>query len=177
MKLLTILSNGFEDLECIGTLALCRRAGIQADIYTLHDTQAIGKYNTPLTSVDTLTNADLSTYDALFIPGGPHYEELENSEVVKNVITYFMEHGKVVAAICAAPTILGHMGYLKNKHYTCYTEMNEDFGGTFHDEHSVTDGNLVTGRAAAGTIDFAFALIEVLGGKELADAIKEEVYY
>lgn len=177
MKVLTIVSNGYEDLECIGTVALCRRAGITVDIYVLDANEVTGKYDLTITGLQDLAQTNMQDYDALFIPGGPHYEMIENSEQVRKIITYFMESSKVVAAICAAPTILGHMGYLKDKHYTCYTEMNEDFGGTFHDTHCVVDGNLVTGRAAAGTIDFAFALIEVLGGMALADSIKEEVYY
>ena len=177
MKLLTIVSNGFEDLECIGTIALCRRANIQVDIATLQGNSAIGKYNTPLTDLMSLNEVDLVNYDGLFIPGGPHYEALENSKDVKDVIVYFFETNKVVAAICAAPTILGHMGYLKDKKYTCYTEMNEEFQGTVIDTHCVSDGNLITGRAAAGTIDFAFALITALGGKLLADTTKEDVYY
>ena len=64
-----------------------------------------------------------------FSPGGPHYQKLEQNEYVMSILKYFMEHNKIVAAICAAPTILGRQGYLKDRNYTCFTSMNEDFGG------------------------------------------------
>ena len=93
------------------------------------------------------------------------------------ILKTFMDADKVVAAICAAPTILGRQGYLKGKNYTCFTSMNEDFGGTYVDQYTVTDGNLITGRSAAAVIDFAFAIIEKLAGKEKAEAVKNEIYY
>ena len=55
--------------------------------------------------------------------------------------------------------------------------MNEDFNGTYVDQYTVTDGNLITGRSAAAVIDFAFAIIEKLAGKEKAEAVKNEIYY
>ena len=55
--------------------------------------------------------------------------------------------------------------------------MNEDFGGTYHDDYAVTDGNIVTGKSAAATIDFAFAVLQAVAGKEAADKTKKEIYY
>ena len=64
-----------------------------------------------------------------------------------------------------------------NKNYTCFTSMNEDFGGTYVDRYAVIDGNIITGRSAAAVIDFAFALIEKLLGKESCDKVKASIYY
>ena len=88
-----------------------------------------------------------------------------------------MENNKIVAAICAAPTILGRQGYLKDRNYTCFTSMNEDFGGTYVDQYTVSDGNLITGRSAAASIDFAFAFMEKLIGKEKCEEVKTSIYY
>ena len=83
----------------------------------------------------------------------------------------------MVAAICASPTILGHMGLLKGKDYTCFTAMNEDFGGHFKDQYAVIDGNIITGPSAAAAVDFGLAIAENLCGKEKAEEVKKSIYY
>lgn len=177
MKILTILTNGFEELECIGSVALWKRAGFEVDIHAIEANEATGRFNVTLANLHNLNDVALDNYDALFIPGGPHYSKIEGNETVRKIIDYFMGHDKVVSAICAAPTILGHMGYLRGKKYTCFTSMNEDFGGTFIDAYYAVDGKLITGRSAAATIDFAFAVMDVLGGEELVNKVKADIYY
>ena len=93
------------------------------------------------------------------------------------LIKEFIDTNKVVAAICASPTILGHAGYLKGKTYTCFTSMNEDFGGRFTGEYVAVDGNIITGQSAAASIDFGFAIVEKLLGKAHADQVKKSIYY
>ena len=88
-----------------------------------------------------------------------------------------IKHNKLVATICAGPTIIGHLGYLKGRNYTCFTSMNEDFGGTYMDKYCVQDGNLITGRSAAASIDFAFMILEAVKGKDEADKVKTSIYY
>ena len=88
-----------------------------------------------------------------------------------------MDNKKVVSAICASPTIIGKLGYLKNKNYTCFKSMNEDFGGNFIDCFVVVDGNLITAKSAAASIEFAYAIIEKLAGKETLDKVKSNIFY
>ena len=80
---------------------------------------------------------------------------MESYDFAIEIINYFMQKDKIVCAICAAPTILGRLGYLKDKSYTCFTCMNEDFGGIYLDQPVVTDRNLITARSAAASIEFA----------------------
>lgn len=177
MKIITVLTNGFEEVEAIGTIALLKRSGIEVDIYALNGTSAKGKHDLVLADINKYENVDLSIYDGLLIPGGPHYVEMEASDKVKETIHYFMKENKMVAAICAAPTILGHLGYLKGKNYTCFTSMDEDFGGTYKDAYAVIDGNIISAKSAAASIDFAFAIINYLQGEEQEKKIKEQIYY
>ena len=106
-----------------------------------------------------------------------YYQKIEQNDQVKGILKSFFEKGKLTAAICAGPTVLGHMGLLKGKKYTCFTSMNEDFGGTYVDQYVVTDGNLITGRSAAASIDMAFAIIEYVLGQEECEKVKQSVYY
>lgn len=113
----------------------------------------------------------------LFLPGGPHYQKLEQDERVMAILDHFANQNKLIAAICAAPTILGRRGLLKGKQYTCFTSMNEDFGGTYVDQYTVADHNIITGRSAAAVIDFAFAIIEKIKGAQEAQEVKKSIYY
>ena len=177
MRICTILGKGYEEIEAIGTLALLKRSGLEADLFGISGEKTSGKHDLPICGLLALDELQPENYDCLLLPGGPHYVLLEESEQVKQIILKFRELDKPIAAICAAPTILGHMGLLQGKRYTCFTSMNEDFGGTYVDQYTVTDGNLITGRSAAATIDFAFAIIEKLQGSAQKALIQKQIYY
>jgi len=177
MKIMCILTNGFEDIEAVGTIAILRRAGIQIDVFSLHGTDATGRYNVHLCNLNDLHTCNTDDYGCLFIAGGPQYVELENNNYFLDIVKDFHNKNKYIAAICAGPTILGHLGYLKNTKYTCFTSMNEDFGGDYIDKYCVADNKIITGRSAAAVIDFSFLIIETLFGHELSNKIKKQIYY
>lgn len=177
MKTLCILTDGFEELEAVGTLALFRRANLEIDICSLSGKEATGRFDMTFTELKNIDEIDPSAYGAIFLPGGPHYAKLEADKRAVSIIQSFFKENKIIGAICAAPTILGRLGLLEGKHYTCFTSMNEDFKGTYVDSYTATDGNLVTGRSAAASIDFAFALMEKVADKETADQVKKDIYY
>ena len=177
MKVCCILTDGFEELEAIGTIALLRRANITIDIYAIDHVEACGRFDVAIKNLNDLSALHVNDYGALFLPGGPHYAKLEKDERVLNILDHFMNENKVVCAICAAPTILGKQGYLEGKNYTCFTSMNEDFKGTYVDEYAIMDGNIITGRSAAAVIDFAFLIIEKLCGIDKANEVKKAIYY
>ena len=176
MKVLTILTNGFEEIEAVGTIALLKRAGLTVDIACLHEYSATGRYDVTISNLKNLDEVNYKEYDLIFIPGGPEYVELSNTKKVLEIIKFAAEHA-YLAGICAAPTIFGKLGLLKGKHYTSFTSMDEYFGGTHENKYAVRDGNIITGISAAGTIDFAFLIIETLLGKEHSDKVKNSIYY
>lgn len=178
MRVLSIVSDGFEEVEAIGVIALLRRASIHVDVVSIGNTQPTGRFAITLSNLKQLDAIVLSDYDMLFLPGGPHYQALEANAVVQDSIPFFLQNKNTyVAAICAAPTILGKKGYLKGKKYTCFPTMNEDFGGTYIDAYYVKDGNLLTGRSVAAVFTFAFAIIETLLGETAAQELKASIYY
>lgn len=177
MKVAVLLDDGFEELEAMGPIALLRRAGLDVDLIGVNNKESVtGRFNVTYSPCFPIDAYDFSGVDCLVLPGGPHYKKLQENKVVLDLVRDFYEN-KVLAAICASPTILGHMGLLKNRNYTCFKEMNEDFGGTYHYDYVVVDDNLITGVSAAASIEFAFAIIEKLCGIEHADKIKASVYY
>jgi hypothetical protein len=177
MKLLLVVTDGFEDIEAIGTLAILRRAGLDVTFAAIDSTVATGRYGVVSSDMVNLKNVDIQEYDGLIIPGGPEYQAEEKNPQFLNMVLDFHRRKKLIAAICAGPTILGHLGLLKGREYTCFTSMNEDFGGTYIDTYAVRDGNIITGRSAASTIDFAFLIINALLGPEFEKKVKNSIYY
>lgn len=178
-KAAILLDEGFEDLEAMAPIALLRRGGVEVDmVSTRNAKEATGRFGVTLSSCIPMDEYDFSQADALILPGGPAHKNLENDpEVRKQIEAFYHDPKKVMAAICASPTILGRMGLLKGKNYTCFKSMNEDFGGNYKEDYAVIDGNLVTGKSAAGAIDFGFAVMEKLTGKDHTDEVKRSIYY
>ena len=152
MKVAVLLENGFEELEAMGPIALLRRGGLDVDMIGVNNEEQVT------------------------VRFGITYQKLEKNEEVLKLAHEFAEN-KALAAICASPTILGHEGILKGKKYTCFKDMDEDFGGEYQYEYAVTDGNIITGVSAAASIEFAFAILEKLCGKEHTEKVKASIYY
>ena len=116
-------------------------------------------------------------YDMVVIPGGmPGTINLgENADVVK-IVKKAYESGKLIAAICAAPSILGQMGLLHGKKATCYPGFEDKLTGACKsEEKAVRDGNIITACGAGAAIDFALLLTEALYGKEISENLRKAV--
>lgn len=176
-NVLLILTDGFEEIEAIGTFAILKRSNINVDIFALRNSKINGRYGLEINYPIFNKDSDLSKYDLLFIAGGPEYQELEASSVFQTVIKYFYDNKKYIAAICAGPTLLGHLGYLKGLNYTCFKSMNEDFKGNYLDKYVVKDQNIITAVSASATIDFAFEIVKTLTNEDYALKVKDSIYY
>lgn len=176
-KVLVIISNGFEDAEAIGAIDILRRGGVTVDVFGLNDTVVKGAKGTTVTNIDVFRNANINEYDCLLLPGGPHYKELQVNEHVINTIKYFYTEKKLIAAICAAPTILGKMGLLKGKRYTCFSSMNDNFGGIYINTYTVFDYPFITSKSVASCLDFGLVILKELVGLDVCNKVKESIYY
>ncbi|WP_019892033.1 DJ-1/PfpI family protein [Allobaculum stercoricanis] len=177
-KAAVVMDTGFEELEAMGPIALLRRAGMEVDLVSAHNGDEVtGRFGVTYKPATPFKDYDFSNVDVLIVPGGGHWPKIEANEEVKQVIRQFYDDpNKWLAAICAAPTILGRMGLLKGKNYTCFTSMDEDFGGTYIDQRAVVDGHLITGRSADASIDFAYAIMESVLGKEKTEEVKASIF-
>lgn len=178
MNVICVLDNLFEELEALGTIDILKRGGINVKICSLHGENSItGAHGITLKDLSPFSLEEAKKFDALFIAGGPHYISLEKDTNFLSLCKYFMETNKKVGAICAAPTILGHLGLLKGYNYTCFNSMNEDFKGTFIDHYAVNDRNLTTGKGPMATIEFALLFLEKLVNKDTAEIVKNQAFY
>ncbi len=180
IKVNVLLADGFEEIEALAVVDLLRRAQIYVGTVSIgEEYQVHGAHGINVQTEDLFEEADFSEADAIVLPGGmPGTTNLKEHEGVRKVVTDFAENGKVVGAICAAPTVLGELGLLKGKRVACYPSVeNEIQGAVIVRVPVVVDGNLVTSRGAGTAIDFALELIAVLAGREKAVSIAESIIY
>lgn len=179
-KCAIFLADGFEDCEGLITIDMLRRAGIKIDTVSMNDTVTVHtSHGVSLNADQLFTDTDIDAYDVLILPGGKRgTQNLEKSEELKKHLVSFHNEGKLVAAICAAPSILGHLGILEGKHYTCFPEFYDvSYKGTYEMELSVTDGNVITGRGMGATIEFARNILKQLCDEETMKKVEYGMQY
>ena len=117
-KGLIILNSGFEDVEGLATIDVLRRAKIEMDIVALHDINIVSQSGIKLQAEGLISEVKLDSYDFLVIPGGGAvFKFLHKEKKVSEVIMKFAEANKLVATICAAPSLVGKLGLFKGKKY------------------------------------------------------------
>lgn len=165
MKSLVFLADGFEECEALVTVDLLRRAGIHTDMVSISDHFTVhGSHGVDVSADLLLKDVDVSTYDVVVLPGGKvGTANLDKSDTVKAAVLAHYKAGKLTCAICAAPSVLGHLGILKDKYYTCFPSFHdESFGGKFMMVPAVADGNVVTGRGMSASLEFAREILKKL---------------
>lgn len=173
-SVLCLLSDGFEEIEVVTPVDLLRRAGIKVVIAAMGEKTAVGRGGIRIEADVLISEATLSTFDLLFIPGGPGVAELRADGRAAKLAREFAAAGKPVAAICAAPLILMDAGLLKGRRFTAYKSVREELGGGL-DQRVVVDGEIITSCGAGTALDFALALITHLVGQAAADQVADEV--
>lgn len=171
---------GLEECEGLVTVDLLRRAGVDVTIAAVSDSpEVVGAHGIAI-RCDALAGAlKTDDFDAVILPGGmPGTENLLQSPLVCAAVKDFAAAGKLVAAICAAPTVPGRLGLLADRRATCYPGCEDKLFAAEHVEADVvTDGNVITGRALGAAIPFALAIIAALDGKENAERVKQSIVY
>ncbi len=168
------LADGFEEVEALTPLDMLRRAQIPVKTVGVDTHRPCGAHNIIVEADILTTDVDFADMTAVILPGGmPGTLNLEKSEDVQRAISYAIENKLTVAAICAAPSILGHKGYLQGKSATCFPGFEDDLlGAEIAKESVVWDGNILTAKGAGVALDFAFALISRLASEGKSDEIR-----
>lgn len=179
-KVTVLLAEGFEEVEALTVVDLLRRAMVYVDTVSIGDDYMVrGGHGINVQTEDLFDEVDFVESDMIVLPGGmPGTTNLDAHEGVRRVVRDFYEEGKYVAAICAAPTIFGHMGILKGKHATCYPGMEDELEGAILSGNPVvTDKNIITSRGMGTAIDFGLKLVEVLVGGDKANEIGKSIVH
>ena len=175
-----LLAPGFEEAEALVPVDMLRRANIETATVSITGEPVPGSHGVTALADVTLDDVDLSRADMVVLPGGgPGYKNLGKEPRVEQLVREAAEKGLWLAAICAAPTLLGRWGLLEGKNAVCYPGMEEGLTGAQArmDQRFVTDGKIITGRAAGSAFDFGLALVEALAGAAEADKVRHGIYY
>lgn len=161
------LANGFEEIEAIATIDVLRRAELETVTVGVGAKEITGAHGIKITA-DKVTSEliTFSDVDAVVLPGGmPGTLNLEKDKIVTKFIEFAECNGRLLAAICAAPSILGHMGLLQGKKATCFPGFEEQLlGAEYVNESVVRDGNIITAKGAGVAIDFGLEIVKVFCG-------------
>lgn len=180
MQVYLFIAPGFEEIEALTVVDLLRRAGISITTVSITDSLYVtGAHEIPITTDALFSNSDYSDADILVLPGGaPGTCNLNAFEPLKILLHDFYSKGKYIAAICAAPMILGHLGFLKNRKATCYPGFEKDLIDAIHVVSPVVvDEHIITSRGLGTAIDFSCELIALLKGRDISDQIKQQIMY
>lgn len=173
------LAEGFEEIEALTVVDVLRRAGACVRMVAAgSQRQVTGAHEICVEADEVFGEKHYEDADAVILPGGmPGTLHLKAHEGVRAVVQKAAKE-KIVAAICAAPTILADLGLLEGKEAVCYPGMEEEMhGAVCQSERVVQSGNIITGKGMGTAIDFALKLTEVLFGEEKKEEIRKSIVY
>ena len=175
-----LLAPGFEEAEALVPADLLRRAGLETQLVSVTGEPVTGSHGITVIADTVLDKLDLFGADMIVLPGGGlGVKNLGAEPAVEKLVREAVERDLWVAAICAAPTLLGKWGLLEGKKAICYPGMEDQLTGALVQTApgEIKDGRIITGRAAGSAFDFGLALVEALAGKEKADEVRRGVVY
>lgn len=173
------LADGFEEIEALTCVDIIRRAGLNIKTVGVTGKTVNGAHGIKV--IADIEQKDVTTDDmeAIILPGGmPGTLNLEKSPIVTAAINFCIDNKKLISAICAAPSILGHLGHLKNINSTCYPGFENELKGANLSKSKVcTDGEIITANGPGATSEFAFAIVNKLCSKKVENKIRMSMCY
>jgi len=175
MKLFIPLADGFEDIEAVAVTDILRRAGITIDTVGIPGTVVTSMNGVRIYVERRMIELKPDDYDGIvLIGGGKNIETLGRTSAIIEAIKRLSVRGKVVAAICAAPTILAKLGILDDKRATIYPGMERELPKP-RGEKVIVDGNIITSQGPGTAVEFALKIVELLKGRAKADQIRQDI--
>lgn len=175
-----LLADGFEEIEALTVTDVLRRAEVDVMNASLTGEYEVKGAHGITVKCDITIKEALEADDAqgVILPGGmPGTRNIEKSAEARRLTEKMNSEGRLVAAVCAAPSVLGKMGILEGKKCTCYPGFEEELKGARVKKASVlADGNVITSRGPGTALDFALALTEYITGKSSEELARSMMY-
>ncbi len=177
--IIVLLADGFEEIEALTPVDMLRRAGLEVKTVGVGGKIAVGSHGIPVICDSLPEDISLSDVSMAVFPGGmPGALNLDASPFTDTVISSLVSRGGRLAAICAAPLVLGRRGLLSGKRATCYPGFEgELIGAVCTGEAVVTDGHITTARGMGAALEFSKELVSLAASAdkalELSKAIME----
>ena len=177
-KIIMFLADDFEEIEGLTTVDVLRRAGEDVTTVSINGGKIIkGSHNIKLYADAVIDEVDTGSFDAVVLPGGmPGTTHLMECDAVIETVKNYAGAGKLVAAICAAPSVLGKAGVLEGKKATVYPGFEKNLGGADYVKNEIVrDGNIITAPGMGRAFDFALEILSYLRDDETAANIRADV--
>ena len=175
-NVLTLLAEGFEEVEAISPVDVLRRAGADVTLAAVAEgIHVTGRCGLVIHADTALSAVEGRQFDCVFLPGGPGVKHLRADMRVRSLVSQHAAAGKWVAAICAAPTVLLDAGLLKNRRYTAHFSVAAELPAILETERVVVDGNILTSRGAGTALEFGLLLVEKLFSADKAREVGRSI--
>ena len=174
-NILIPIANGFEEIEAISIIDICRRANIKVTIAAVEDLETIGAHGIKIISDRKIEDISSDDFDMIVLPGGlPNAFTLAENSRVQLLLKEFKDKNKKIGAICAAPYALYKAGVL-NKNYTCYPSFEKKIkeDGYFSNKDIVIDDKVITSRGPATAMIFALEIVKILCDEKIYIEVKD----
>lgn len=174
------LAQGFEELEALAPVDILRRAGVEVCTVGVGSDMIKGSHGIPVKTDITVDKIVLDNkLDMIVLPGGmPGANNLEANPDVLAAVDFCAENNRYIAAICAAPRILGHKGLLDGRYATCFPGYESELRGALTSQrHVVVDGKFITAKGAGCSLRFALKLVELLCSREKSEGLEATLQF
>lgn len=174
------LAEGFEDIEALAPVDIMRRAGMSVETVSITDERIVTSAHAVGFVADRLlSEIDFEEADLLFLPGGlPGATNLDACQPLREGLVAHYKAGRMIAAICAAPLVLGHLGLLEGRRATCYPGFETELYGADYTAALVEqDGQFITGKGPGAAMELGYVLVERFAGRQVADQLREGMMY
>ncbi|MBR5229659.1 MAG: DJ-1/PfpI family protein [Firmicutes bacterium] len=172
------LAEGFEEMEALSVVDLLRRVNVEASLVSVTGQRLVkGAHGINIEADILFEEADYEKCGMIVLPGGlPGTFGLRDHEGLCGRIKEFAEAGKKLAAICAAPLVLGELGIVEGRKATIYPGMEANLKGAVPvNEKVVKDGNIITSQGPGAAMYFALAIVEEFCGKAAAEDLRKDL--
>lgn len=174
------LANGFEEIEALTVVDICRRAGLNTTMVSVEETDVVkGAHDINVVADKMFDEVNFDCLDMLVLPGGmPGTKNLASHKGLIEQIERFYQEGRHLAAICAAPSILGQLGLLKGRKACCYPGFEEQLTGAEVSQEPVEQSeHVITARGMGTAIPFSLAIVALFCGQEKAEELAQAIIY
>ncbi len=174
------LADGFEEIEALTVVDLCRRAGLNIDMVSVMERISVtGSHGIEVKADKLISEVKFDEMDMLVLPGGmPGTTNLEKTEALMEKVREFDAAGKFISAICAAPGVFGRAGILQGRKACVFPGLEGELkGADVQMTETTVDGHILTSRGMGTAIPFGLAIVERFCGKEAADELGKKIVF
>lgn len=173
------LADGFEECEALVPVDILRRADVEIKTVGIGSNVITGAHGIKVVCDTVNKDLNFENLEGIILPGGmPGTLNLEKDQTVQKAIDYCAENNLIIAAICAAPSILGHKNLLNGKKATCFPGFEKDLlGATICNEPVVSDGYFITSCGAGAAFQFGFKILSLIKGDVFAEKLSQQMKY